>query len=182
MKEVNLMKKNEILSLLYQLASPVALIVLGVILLLNPDSASVLIAKLLGWGIFLTGIGFGISGIVGRNGTAGKILAAIFCLGIGGGLLKSPLLLAANIGRFIGILLLLRGGRDFFRSSRREGKALSAVLAVLGIVLIVLPMTTSRVVFSLCGLVVLIVGIVMLIGRLRGRRCLDKGDNIIDAL
>lgn len=178
------MKKHDILPLLYQLASPVAMILLGAILLLNPDFASALIAKLLGWGIFLAGVGFGISGIAGKNGTAGKILAAIFCLGIGGGLIKTPLLLAANIGRFIGILLLLRGGRDYFRSTRQGGKVLSLITAVLGVVLIVLPLTTSRLVFSLCGLVVLILGIAMLLDRLKDRRYLtDGGDpNIIDAL
>lgn len=179
------MKKNDILSLLYQLASPIALIVLGAVLLLSPDSASALIAKILGWGIFLAGIGFGISGIAGRSGTALKIFAAIVCIGLGGTLIRNPLILAANIGRFLGILLLIRGGRDFFQSNHQSAKVLSIVTAVLGVVLIVLPMTTSRLVFSLLGLVILVIGTAMLIERLRDRRRLDDGKDkpdIIDAL
>jgi hypothetical protein len=48
---------------------------------------------------------------------------------------------------------------------------------------VVLPMTTSRLVFSLCGVVVLLIGIGMLVDRLKHTKYLDKGDgNIIDAL
>ncbi len=55
---------------------------------------------------------------------------------------------------------------------------------MVGLILLLLPMTTSRLVFSLCGLVVLGLGIVMLLERLRLRRLLDEGDDpdIIDAL
>ena len=44
-------------------------------------------------------------------------------------------------------------------------------------------MTLSRLVFSLCGAVVLVMGIAVLISRLKQLRYLPKGkDNIIDAL
>lgn len=177
------MKKKEILTLLYRLASPIGIIVLGAILLLSPDTAAALISRLVGWCVFLAGIAAGVSGIVSKRGTTGKILAAILCLGIGGSLIRNPLMLAANIGRFLGILLLIRGGRDFFQSAHQGGKVLSLVTVVLGAVLVLLPLTTSRLVFSLCGLVILIVGIATLINKLRDRRYLgDGGSNIIDAL
>lgn len=179
------MKKRDILSLLYQLASPIALILLGVVLTFNPDSASVLIARLLGWGIFLVGIGFGVAALVSRDGTAGKVIGAAICIGIGGFLLRNPLVLAAGIGRLLGILLAIRGVRDIMTSKRRgHGRILAIITAVAGVVLIVLPMTTSRLVFSLCGVVVLIIGIAMLLDRLKDRRCLDDGGdpNIIDGL
>lgn len=178
------MKKNPLLSLLTRLASPVALIVLGLILLLYPDSASVLAAKLLGWCALAVGIGFAVAAFASPTGTASNVLVAIVCLIIGSWLLKNPLVLAKGVGRFVGILLFIRGVRDFLSSSQGKGKLLAAVTAVLGVVLIVLPMTTSRLVFSVCGLVVLVVGAAMLIDRLRSRRLLDDGDdpNIIDAL
>lgn len=178
------MKKNDILSLIALLASPVALIVLGLILLFCPDSASVFAAKLLGWGLLIVGIGFAVAAFTSPIGTAGHVLCAIACLAVGSWLLKNPLLLAKGIGRFVGILLAIRGVRDFTQSGYRQGKLLALVTAVLGVVLIVLPMTTSRLVFSACGLVVLLVGIAMLVDRLRRRR-LPGGDNdpnIIDAL
>lgn len=179
------MKKCDILSLVYRLASPVALILLGFILFLNPDSASAMIARILGWAIFLVGIGFGIAAVVSREGTVGKILGTLVCIGLGGWLLRNPLVLAAGIGRLLGILLVIRGGRDVMTSrSRGHGKILAIITTVVGVILTVLPMTTSRLVFSLCGVVVLIIGIAMLLDRLKDRRYLGDGDdpNIIDAL
>lgn len=178
------MKKNDILSLVSLLASPAALILLGLILLFCPDSVSVFAAKLLGWILLAVGIGFAAAAFTGSSGTASNVLCAIACLAVGGWLLKSPLLLAKSIGRFVGILLVIRGIRDFAQSIYRQGKLLALITAVLGVVLIALPMTTSRVVFSACGLVVLVIGIAMLVDRLRRRR-LPGGDNdpnIIDAL
>lgn len=177
------MRKNEILSLIRRFASPVALALLGLILLLFPDSASVLAAKILGWGVFLVGVGFVIAAITSPGGTVGKVLAALACLAVGTWLLRNPLVLARGVGRFVGILLLIRGLQDFFQSARK-GRLLSLAVAVLGVVLIVLPMTTSRLVFSGCGLVVLLLGIAGFVDRLRGRNLPDGGDdpNIIDAL
>lgn len=178
------MKKHDILPVLYQLASPLALILLGLILLVSPDTAAVLISRIIGWGFFAVGIGFGIAALVSRGGDVGKIIAAAACIGLGSFLTAHPLWLARWIGRVLGILLMLRGGRDFFQSRLREGKFLSLVCAVLGVVLTVLPMTVSRWVFSLCGLVMVAVGVVMVLERLKERKYLEGGDdpNIIDAL
>ena len=176
------MKKQDILSLLYQLASPVLLMVLGVILILNPDTASYLIARILGWALSLIGIGLGISALVSRDGLTGKVLGAIACAGIGGWLAANPLLLAAGIGRLLGILIAARGLRDIFQSRHRgHGQWIAIITAIVGIVLVVLPMTTSRLVFSICGVVVLGIGIAMLIDRLKDRPRLDDRDpDIID--
>lgn len=178
------MKKREFLALAYQLASPVLLMLLGLILIVSPDSAAAMLSRLLGWVVFLAGVGFGISAIVSPYGTAGKVIGALACFSAGCFLLANPLLLAAWIGRIFGILLILRGGRDFFRSTRQQGRILSLIVAVLGLVLVVLPMTTSRLVFSACGVMLLLTGIASLLERLREKRCLDDGGgpNIIDAL
>ena len=178
------MKKNDILSLIYQFASPVLILVLGVILFLSPDTASALIAKLLGWAMTLTGVLIGISAILDRKGAVGKGIAAVGCVCIGGFLTANPLLLAAGIGRLLGVLIVLRGIRDLYLH-HREGRSnlLAVITTVVGAVLVLLPMTTSRVVFRLCGVVILAIGIAMLLDRLKDRRYLDKGDDdIIDAL
>lgn len=178
------MNKRNILSLMALLASPTALIVLGLILLFSPDSASALIATVLGWCVFAVGIGFAVSAVAIREGMATKVVGALFCFSVGSRLLRNPLALAAGTGRFIGLLLLVRGGSDFFQSNYGHGRALALVTAALGVVLIVLPMTTSRLIFALCGLVVLATGVVMLIDRLRYRTLppADDDPNIIDAL
>lgn len=179
------MKKSDMLSLIYSLLSPVLLMVLGVILLVRPDSASVLAAKILGWVLLATGIGFGIAAFAAPYGIGGKVLSALVCFALGGWLLKNPLLLAAGIGRFVGILLAVRGIRDIFGASQRHrGMLLAVITTALGAILIAMPMTTSRVVVGACGLIVLVVGIAMFIDRLRENRRLNPPDdpNIIDAL
>ena len=53
-----------------------------------------------------------------------------------------------------------------------------------GAILILLPMTASRLVFTLCGIAVMAIGGKMLYDRLRSRRWLEEQEdpNIIDAL
>ena len=179
------MKKNDMLSLLYTLLTPALLMLLGFVLLVNPDSASALIAKLIGWFLVAVGIGFGISAVVSKRGQTGKGITAVLLVVIGGWLAKNPLMLAAWIGRLVGIVLLIDGVGDFLHAKDwGVSRLFPVIVAVLGVILILLPMTTSRLVFSLCGLVVLIIGAAMLIDRLRDRRRLNPPDdpNIIDAL
>lgn len=179
------MKKNDIVSWLKLLATPVLLMVLGLILVIHPDSASVLAAQILGWVLLAAGVGFGVSAIAGHFGTVGKVLSAIGCFAVGAWLLRNPLMLAAGLGRLVGILLAVRGIRDLLDASQRHMGLLSAVITLLlGLVLIALPMTTSRVVISLCGVLVIAVGAGILVDRVKIRRRLQEPDDpsIIDAL
>ena len=94
-------------------------------------------------------------------------------------------MLAAALGRLVGILLAVRGIRDLLDASQRHMGLLSAVITLLlGVVLIALPMTTSRVVISLCGVLVIAVGAGILVDRVKIRRRLQEPDDpsIIDAL
>lgn len=178
------MNKEKVFSLISRLWAPVALMVLGLVLLFNPDSASALIAKLLGWVLIAFGIGFGIAALTGEEGRTGKAIAAVALAVVGGWLTNNPLALAAWIGRFVGVLLVLDGVQDIAQA-RKQGErfVLPLIVTVVGAVLILLPMTTTRLVFSLCGAVVLIIGIVMFVDRLRGNRRLNSGgSDIIDAL
>lgn len=178
------MKKNSIPDMLYQLASPAAVTLLGLLLVVNPDSASILIARILGWGLTLVGIGFGVAALIDRDHAVRKGITAVLLACAGGTLSAKPLLLAAWIGRLIGVLIAIRGLRDLtLHSSYGYSRILALITSAVGILLVLLPMTTSRLVFSLCGLVVLFIGIGMLVDRLKHRKLLSKGDdNIIDAL
>jgi hypothetical protein len=164
---------------------PVLIIVLGLVLVFCPDSASALIAKLLGWILGLIAIGFGISALSSAAGRTGKVIAAILCAVIGGFLGNNPLILAAWFARIIGIVLVLDGLQDV-GANRRQGRrfVLPLIVTVVGALLILLPMSVSRLIFSGLGVVVLILGISMLLDRIRGRNRLNPQDdpNIIDAL
>lgn len=179
------MKKSDILSLVYQLSYPIGLMVLGLILLINPDTASALIARILGWLLTLVGIGIGIAAIADRRGAIGKGFTAVGFVCVGGWLLAHPLILAAGMGRFLGILLLLRGLRDLkLRYQEGRSNLLAIITTAAGVILMVLPMTTSRLLFRLCGAAILAIGIALLLDRLKNQRYLDDGGdpNIIDAL
>ena len=165
--------KDTILSVLRLIATPVLLMVLGLILLIHPDSASALVAQILGWVLVIAGVVFAVSAVAGHFDTLGKVLSAVCCFAVGAGL-----------GRLAGILLVVRGIQDILNAGRYHYGILPAVITtVLGAVLIALPMTTSRVVISLCGLLVLIVGVAILVDRLRNRRPKEPSESdIIDAL
>lgn len=182
--EVFFMKKNSVLNTLYQLGAPVAVILLGILLVVSPDSASILVARILGWGLTLVGIGFGIAAILDRDRAVRKGVTAVIFACAGGWLTANPLLLAAWIGRIIGLLIIFRGIRDLYlANSYGYSRMLALITTAVGAVLVVLPLTASRLVFSLCGVLVLLLGVGMLADRLKHPGYLPKGDSdIIDAL
>jgi len=171
------MKKLKFMDAVNRFGMPVTTIVLGLILLIVPDSASVLIAYGIGGILIFGGIVFAIGALLDQSLSKG--FWALACLSIGGTLAGNPLLLARNLGRFLGIWLAIEGGDCLRKGNRIFG----VVILVAAVALILSPMTLSRLVFSLCGLVVLIIGIGMLADRLKNQKRLHKGDdNIIDAL
>lgn len=170
--------KKKMLDMINLLGMPVTMIVTGVVLTFSPDTASALVSKLIGWVLTGGGVCFGIGAVFSQR-KAGKIFWAIMCIGIGGVLVSRPLLLAKNIGRFLGVLLAIEGGDTLRNGSKLLGMLI--LLAALG--LIFAPMSASRLVLSLCGLVVLVIGVATLIDRFKRTRLLKSGkDDIIDAL
>lgn len=171
------MKKENLLQLLNRFGTSVTMLLLGLILLLVPDSAAVIIAYLMGGLLTLAGIVLGIAALLDRRFSKG--FWALACLSVGGTLVGNPLLLARNLGRFLGILLAMEGG-DCLRKGNR---VFGTVILIAAVVLVLSPMTLSRLVFRLCGVAVLVTGAGMLANRLRDGKYLDEGDdNIIDAL
>ena len=175
------MNTSKLSSWFNRFGMPVTMIAFGLILLFSPDTASILISKLVGWLLTTGGIVCGIYAVfcwpVKR---VSRILTAVICLGIGALLLARPLLLAENVGRFLAVLLAIEGGQ----SLRSQRKLTAIVLFIAALILIFAPMTVSRLVFSLCGLAVLAMGVFLLLDRLKHRDYLDEPDdpNIIDAL
>ena len=178
------MKKDDIFSVLRLILAPVLVIALGLVLIFNPDSASALIAKILGWILICIGAGIGISAVVNDRARVFKGLMAVIFAAFGGWLVNNPLALAAWIGRIIGLLLVIDGVQDVANLRKAGRRFLMPLIAtVVGVVLIVMPMATSRLVFILCGIVVLAIGVGMLLERLKGKKRLESPkDDIIDAL
>lgn len=174
---------SKFLSLVRQFAMPAVMVLLGIILLLNPDSAAVLVASVAAWILLACGAFYGISLLLGSRAKRGVwLLTSAVCLMLGTALLANPLLLAANLGRFLGLLLAVEGIQNLMKHS--VSKAMAVLTLVGAAVLLTAPMTASRLVFSLCGLILLVIGAAQIWERLR-RRQLNRGSddpNIIDAL
>ena len=177
------MKKQTLSAILSRFATPAVLIALGLVLIFCPDTASALISKVAGWGLLMAGIIVAVAMVVDKNWSVTRILTILVLVGLGRWLMAHPLAWAAWGGRIIGALVLLRGIRDFTQSAFTQGKVLSALTALLGLVLLLMPMTASRMVFSLCGVVILAVGGGMLAERIWEKKSGEDDDpNIIDAL
>lgn len=185
------MKKYTIPQLLSLLGMPVLTAVLGLILLLSPDTASALVGKLLGWAAVLAGLAMGANAIFGAPASRNnRIIWAVVCFAGGVWLLMNPLTVAKFLGRVLGIVLMIRGGHAVAENIRYQGKKLllsrglilAAAVVLAGAVLVILPLASSRMFFNIIGIVMICVGVAEGIDRLKGRKLLDEGQdpNIID--
>ena len=177
------MKRNTFLNLLNDLLVPVMLVGIGLVLLVNPDAATILVTRVLAWilmGVGLLSILYTV--MTWPVGRVQGILWALIGLGLGGFLLGNPLFLAKNLSRFLGILLAGEAGASLYRGT--ASKTMCLITLGVGVVLVLSPMTASRLMFALCGIVLMAVGGGLIWDRFRYRK-LDSGDddpNIIDAL
>ena len=178
------MKKEAVMKYVNLLGIPVLTAVLGLILLLNPDSATALIARIIGWLLIIGGAVTAIS-MADRNARsrAGRWIAAAIGVILGIVVLKRPLLLAESLGRFMGVLLVIRGGSDLRESHHRDGRILAIITLIVGAVLILVPMTFTRTILRLCGMIVAVLGIVSIAEKIREMKLLEDGrrPDIIDA-
>ena len=162
------------------LLTPLLMILLGVVLMVRPDSGSALVG---GWALILLGGGLILDSLLIPSALTGKILFAAAALAAGVWLVRNPLGLAAAIGRIAGVLILIRGVQDMINASRWKcGMRYALISAIVGAVLILLPMTTSRIVMVLLGLLVALLGVLMARDRLKNGMPRSDGGSIIDAL
>lgn len=185
------MKQNDILYWLKRLAAPALTAVLGVILICNPDSASSLIVRILGWVLVLAGTACGISAMMlhPQNRTVRFVAAGVLAV-VGLWLLADPMVFTKFVGRVLGLFLMVQGGRDISlnlasnggKLEFTRGMILAIATAVIGLVLLLLPLTTSRLLFTVIGAVMIGLGVSELLDRLKGRPQLEAGGDpdIID--
>ena len=160
---------------------PVLTVLAGLILLVNPDGATALVTKLVGWVMVILGAGMlvrpALKNIHIAPGTwiwgGGLIVVGVL-------LLAKPMILADSLGRLFGTLLLIEGIHHL-----RIGisKTVPVLTIVAGAVLVLIPRTLTQTLLAVCGIVLIVAGAVNLLGRLNEMKRLDQGSdpNIIDA-
>ena len=185
-------RKTDIPALLNLAGIPLVLIVVGLILILSPDSASALVSRVMALVLILQGVAFLISFFTNRRGRRMALLFyAVICLVAGIWLVRNPLALAWGIGKFLGILLGLRGVNGIFDAlnvrkrggSYIAGLVLGALTLAAGLWMVFSPLTPSRILMTVLGIVCLVIGIANLLDVKGQLKALISGDdpNIIDA-
>lgn len=176
------MKKEKALYLLERLSMPVLLGILGLVLLLTPDTASALVGKVAGIGLAVVGVLYLVDCLSSRLEGTKKLAISLVCLAVAGWLLSHPLGLAAWIGRLAGIFFVIRGIANI-ADARKLGQKLTwpLITTLAGVLLVFSPMITSRLILRAMGLVLLLMGIVLVVSRLEEQKRLEgPDDNIID--
>lgn len=179
------MKNRNWFAFLQPLVIPALLVVLGILLIVNPDSAAALVGKVIAWALVLGGTVTGITALSGDiSRRLGRLIPAAVILILGIWLMSDPLFIAESLGRILGILLAVQGGADVFAAlhGRQQFSVISAITLLAGVVLVLVPMTTSRILIVICGIVVLCIGAAELADRLLRKKLPTKGEkpDIID--
>lgn len=185
------MKKYTPIQLVRMLAVPAAMVLIGLVLLFSPDTASAFIGRILAWCCLLAATALGAGAFLGASASRKhRVTWAVICFAAGVWMLLNPLTVAKFLGRVLGIALMIRGGQSAAENIRYQGGKLvisrslviAAVVVVVGAVLVVLPLASSRMLFSALGVILISVGAAEGIDRLKGPKLLDEGEdpNIID--
>ena len=179
------MKNRKFPELIKSLLMPVTTVVLGIIMIVSPDTAAALVGKVVAWLLILAGTGMGVAALYGDvSRRLGRLIPAAVALLLGLWLVANPLVIARSLGRFLGILLTLQAGGkigDAIRG-RRGFSVLSILTLAAGIYLVLVPLTTSRIFIIIGGIVVLCIGVAEIADQILGGRRLPKGEKprIID--
>lgn len=174
------MKKKQWLSLLELLISPILLIVLGLILMIFPDSATVLVEKVIAWALILLGTSLALKNLLRPlSRSVVQILIAAVALVLGLYVIANPTVISRSISTALGLFI-------FFQALdlRDHGKNMSMgsfVACILGLILVFVPMTLSKVLFVIVGIVCLALGVIEIVDRLSRCGRLPRGeDDVID--
>ncbi len=163
-------------------------ILCGVILVMRPDTASALLSAVAGWALIAAGVAALIAGFAGDFGM-GSIVTGAVLLMAGAWLHRNPLMIASVIGFVAGFWVLrqgLKAMKDAQRSKRNGGLWIpGAVLAVLealiGVRLMLSPLSISRMVLSIGGLALIAIGACTLAAHYKSMRYIPEPGGIIDA-
>ena len=163
-------------------------ILCGVILVLKPDTASALLAAVAGWALIAVGVAALIAGFAGDFGAGSVVTGAVLLLA-GAWLHRNPLMIASVLGFVVGFLVLRQGIRAMKNAqySKRNGglwipgAVLAVVEAMIGVRLMLSPMSISRLVLSIVGVVLIVIGVCNLGAHYRSIRYIPEPGGIIDA-
>ena len=187
------MKNFDLYSFLRQEFGNLAMILLGSFLFFNPDAGSAALSGILGWGLVAAGaFGLLISILSKPRLSNGAIAVSAILLILGIYLLDHPLMLAKVLGIAMGVILIKQGLGHWMeaKATQRSGGSfvfpliIATAMLVIGLRLILSPMSTSRLFMTLGGAFLVACGIGNILHHRRFQAYLEDRDydpNIIDA-
>lgn len=174
---------NRIWTFIKHFASELFLMLCGAVLILFPNSAVALVTKLMACILIGAGVIKAVQNLDRKTSDFGDWIWAAGYFLVGFYLLANPLTISKLAGRVLGLILMISGMQKYRRASYGSGRALGLVSLVAGVVLVVLPKTLINTLLGFCGIVLIVIGGINLLDKLRHDRYLDEGSdpNIIDA-
>ena len=182
------MKKIDWRSLLKDQTGAVLMILCGAVLAISPDSASVLLSGAAGWLLIAAGVALLIIGFVGGV-QMGAIIPGAVLLMAGAWLHRHPMMIASVLGLILGIVAFRQGWQGAKESRRVKrsggfwipGAVLSVLELIVGVRLIFSPLSASRWVLTIAGILMVLCGAADLAAHYRGRKYIRGDSRIIDA-
>ena len=153
----------------------------GLVLTFNPEGATVLVTKFIGWALVIICAIKLIKLAVGDRLHWGRdAFYSGCCIAVGVILLTKPLIIANLIGRTIGIILMVWG-----LSALKDGysKLIAILTAAAGLVLVCIPASLTNTLLIICGVIMIATAAVNIVAVIRAQKKLPGSDpDIIDAL
>ena len=153
----------------------------GLVLTFNPEGATVLVTKFVGWALVVICAAKLIKLAVGDRLHWGRdAFYSGACIAVGVILLARPMIIANLIGRTMGIILMVWG-----LTAIRDGhsKLIAILTVVAGLALVCIPASLTNVLLTICGLIMVSIAVVNILANVRARKRISGNDtpNIIDA-
>ena len=153
----------------------------GLVLTFNPEGATVLVTKFVGWALVIICAAKLIKLAVGDRLHWGRdAFYSGACIAVGLILLAKPMLIANLIGRTIGIILMVWG-----LSAIKDGrsKLTAAITAAAGLALVCIPASLTNALLTICGLIMVGIALMNILSRIKERKRIAgrEDPNIIDA-
>lgn len=153
----------------------------GLVLAFNPEGATVLVTKFIGWALVVICAAKLIKLAVGDRLHWGRdAFYSGACIAVGVILLAKPMIVANLIGRTIGIILMVWG-----LAAMKDGhsKLTAAITFAAGLVLVCIPASLTNALLTLCGIIMVAIAVVNILSGIRERKRISGNDtpNIIDA-
>lgn len=166
----------------------ILMIVCGALLALSPDSASAMLSVVLGWALIVVGVMLIVGGFLSGREWGSIVQGGLFLI-CGSWLHRNPLMIASVLGLVLGVVAVRRGWQGAKNAQRikRSGgmwipaTVLAALELIVGVRLILSPLSVSRMVLTLAGIAMAACGAWELLSKYRGQKYIPDDFHIIDA-